>query len=88
MADTVTVVRELEGWVLDAVRKGNTVALEALKVLTDGVQPVTAVLPAVTPPLAYEFAGELVASERKFAEDVLHVMARLAPPAKQVTAHK
>jgi hypothetical protein len=87
MTDTTTAVRELEGWVLGAVRKGNTVAVEALKVLTDGVQPVTAVLPAVTPPLAYEFAEQLVATERKFAEDVLHVTARLAPSAKG-GAHK
>jgi len=90
MADTVTVARELEGWVLDAVRKGNAMALEALKVLADGVEPMTSVIPVVTPPLAYEFAEELLASERKFAADVLHLhlAARLMPPAKQVTAHK
>jgi hypothetical protein len=87
MTDTTTVVRELEGWVLDGVRKGNTVAVEALKVLTDGVQPLTAVIPAVTPPLAYEFAEQFVATERKFAEDVLHLTARLTPSTKG-GAHK
>ncbi len=87
MTDTTTVVREMEGWVLDAVRKGNAVAIEALKVLADGVQPMTAVIPAVTPPLAYEFAEQFMTTERKFAEEVLHLTARFTPPAKAI-AHK
>jgi len=50
MTDTATVAKELEGWMLDAVHKTNTVAYEALKVLTDAVKPVTAAIPSVTPP--------------------------------------
>jgi hypothetical protein len=79
MTDTMTVAQELEGWTLDAVHKTNTVAYEALKVLTDAIKPVTAAIPAVTPPLAYDFVGQLVATERKFAEDVLRLTAQLTP---------
>jgi hypothetical protein len=83
MAETLTVGQDLEGRILDAVHKGNTVTIEALKVLTDAMQPVVAVIPEVTPPLAYDFTEKLVAAERKFAEDMLHLTTRLAPaPAK------
>lgn len=85
MADTVTVAREMEGWMLDMVGKSNAVALEALKVMTDAIQPVTSAIPSVTPPLVYDFAEHLMASERKFAGDVLHLTERLTPapaPAK------
>jgi hypothetical protein len=79
MTDTATVTREMEGWILDAVHKTNAVAYEALKVMTDAVKPVTAAIPAVTPPLAYEFMEQFMATERKFAEDVLKLTAQLTP---------
>jgi hypothetical protein len=79
MTDTATVAKELESWVLDAVRKSNTVAIEAMKVLADAAQPVTAVIPSMTPPLMYDFAGQLMAAERKLAVDTLHLTQRLAP---------
>jgi hypothetical protein len=79
MTDTATVTRELEGWILDAVHKTNTVTYEALKVLADAVKPMTAVIPSVTPPLAYDFIEQLMSSERKFAEDVLRLTAQLTP---------
>jgi len=79
MTDTATVAKELEGWMLDAVHKTNTVAYEALKVLTDAVKPVTAAIPSVTPPLAYDFVGQFMSAERKFAQDVLHLTAQLTP---------
>jgi len=83
MADTVTVGQELEGRILDAVSKSNTVTIEALKVLTDAIQPVVSIAASVTPPLAYDFGERLIASQRKFAEDLLHLTARLTPtPAK------
>ena len=41
----------------------------------------------MTPPLAYDFAEQLMATQRKFAEDVLRATARLTPaPAKKVAA--
>ena len=79
MTDTATVAQEMEGWILDAVHKTNTVAYEALKVLTDAVKPVTAAIPSVTPPLAYDFVEQFMSSERKFAEDVLRLTAQLTP---------
>ena len=86
MTDTMTVARNMEGWILDMVGKSNAVALEALKVVTDGFQPMTSAIPSVTPPLAYDFAEQLMASERKYAADVLHLTARLAPAAAPATA--
>ena len=79
MIDTVTVARDMEGWILDLVGKSNAVALEALRVVTDAIQPVASAIPSVTPPLAYDFAEQLMASERTFAENVLHLTARLTP---------
>ncbi len=79
MADTATVGQDLEGRILGAVRKSNMVTVEAMKVMTDAFQPVVAVIPSVTPPLAYDFAEKLIVSQRKFAEDMLHVTARLTP---------
>lgn len=79
MTDTATVAQELEGWMLDAVHKTNAVTYEALKVLTDAVKPVAAAIPSVTPPLAYDFVGQFVSAERKFAEDVLRLTAQLTP---------
>jgi len=82
MTDTVTVARDAERWVLDMIDKSNAVALEALKVMTDAVQPVTSTIPSVTPPLVYDFAEQFMATERKFAGDVLHLTAQLtATPA-------
>ncbi len=85
MADTVAVAREMEAWLLEMIGKSNSVALEALKVMTDAVRPVTLAIPSVTPPLVYDFAEQLIATERKFAGDMLHLTARLTPapiPAK------
>jgi hypothetical protein len=79
MTDTATVTREMEGWILDAVHKTNAVAYEALKVMTDAVKPMTAAIPTMTPPLAYEFIEQFMATERKFAEDVLKLTAQLTP---------
>jgi hypothetical protein len=77
MADTVSVGQDIEGRILDAVRRSNGVTIEALRVATKAIQPVTSVIPAVTPPLVYDFTGKLLASERKFAEDMLHLTERL-----------
>lgn len=86
MADTVTVGQELESYILDTVRKSEEVAVEAINVLIDAVQPVTAAIPVMTPPLAYDFAEQLVATQRKFAEDVFRATARLTPtPAKKAS---
>jgi hypothetical protein len=100
MTDTVTVGQELQGQILDAVRKSQDMAIEAIKTFTDAVAPMTSALPPVTLPMvgklprpeefvgsAYNFAEQLLASQRKFAEDVFHVTAPImAVPAKKATS--
>ncbi len=103
MTDTMTVGKELQGQILDAVRKSQEMAIEAIKTWTDALQPMTSAMPPVALPLtdklpkpdefvgsAYNFAEQLLASQRKFAEDVFHVTAPLtAVPAKKASsAHK
>ncbi len=82
MATTLTVGQEFEGRILDTVHRSNTFTLEAVKGLLDAVRPVTAEIKMVTPPLVYDFAEQLIASERKFAEDMLHATVRHAPATK------
>lgn len=87
MADTITVGQDLEGYILDTVRKTEEVAVGTINIVVDAVQPVTSTLPTVTPPLAYDFAEQLLVSQRKFAEDVLRAAARLLPAqAKKASA--
>jgi hypothetical protein len=90
MADTLTVGQELEGYILDTVRKSEEVAVGAINVMIDAVQPVTAAIPGMTPPLAYDFAEQLMMTQRKFAEDVFRATARLTPtmPKKATAAQK
>ena len=100
MTDTATVGQELQSQILDAVRKSQEMAIEAIKTWTDALQPMTSAMPPVTLPLAdklpkpeelvgsaYNFAEQLLASQRKFAEDVFHVTAPLMTvPAKKASS--
>ena len=86
MADTLTVGQEPEGRVLAAVRKSDAVAYETMKILADAVKPMTSVIRSVTPPLVYDFTGQLLDSQRKFAEDVLHFGGRALPDRARLTA--
>jgi hypothetical protein len=87
MAETLTVGQELETYILDTVRKSEEVAVGAINVMIDAVEPVTSALPTVAPPLAYDFVEQLLATQRKFAEDVFRATARLTPtPAKKASA--
>ena len=85
MTDTRAVGQEVQGQILDAVRKSQETVVEAIKTWADTIQAITPSLPAVpavpfTDKLpkpgelvasAYDFAEQLLASQRKFAEDVL-----------------
>ena len=85
MTDTRAMGQEVQGQILDAVRKSQDTVVEAIKTWADTVQAITPSLPAVpavpfTDKLpkpgelvasAYDFAEQLLASQRKFAEDVL-----------------
>src|ERR1039458_4949829 len=98
MADTYTVGQDLQGQILDTVNKSQDMALEAIRTWTDAIERLQPAIPSAPPPLAgklpkpeefvasaYNFAEQLLASQRKFAEDVLRAIAPLMPPpAKKV----
>jgi hypothetical protein len=79
-----TIRQELEEEFLSTIRKGQDIALEALKPLADAVHYVIPTMPVVRLPLAerlptahqvvaggYEFAEHLLANQRKFADEVI-----------------
>jgi hypothetical protein len=90
MASTLT--KELEEGFLSTTRKGQEIVLDALKTWVDTVQAYTPSLPAIQIPFAdrlpkpedvvtgaYDFAAQLLASQRKFAEEIVKATAELLP---------
>jgi hypothetical protein len=89
MTDTRAIGQELQEQIMDAVRKSQETVVEAIKTWADTVQSITPSLPAVPAvpfadklpnpgelvSSAYDFAEKLLASQRKFAEDVLQATA-------------
>ena len=100
---TSTTTQELQGEVLKTVRKGQEFVVDAIQAWADAVQAIKPPLPDVNVPFAgklpqpgdivagtYDFIEQLLATQRKFAEDVLAVTAPLytsepAPTAKKTT---
>lgn len=87
-----TSVQDIQSEILSTVRKGQETVLDALKTFVDSVQSVTPKFPAVQIPLAdklpkpedvvngaYDLAERLLASQRRFAEEVLKATAPLLP---------
>lgn len=87
-----TVREELQDEFLSTLRKGQDIALDAMKALVETIQFVTPAVPAVHLPLAdrlptahqvvadgYEFAERLLANQRQFADDVIDTAAPLLP---------
>ena len=101
MSDTKTVGQELQGEILKTVRKSQDAVVDAIQMWTDAVQSIKPPLPGVSVPFSaklpkpselvagtYDFVEQLLAAQRKFAEDVLHATAPLfygdtAPAAKK-----
>jgi hypothetical protein len=101
MTATKTMGQELQGEILKTVRKSQDAVVDAIQLWTDAVQAIKPPLPEVGIPFAdklptprelvtgaYDFAEQLLAAQRKFAEDVLHATAPLfngdtAPAAKK-----
>jgi hypothetical protein len=89
MSDTGAIGQELQGQVLDAIRKSQETVVEAIKTWADTVQAITPSLPSVPAvpfadklpkpgelvASAYDFAEQLLASQRKFAEEVIEATA-------------
>ena len=92
MASTSTVTQELQDQFLATVRKSQEVALDAIKTMVDTIQNITPKVPSVSMPFAdrlpkpedvvangYEFAEQLLTSQRKFADEVVKATAPLLP---------
>ena len=92
MASTTSTQKELQDQFLSMVRKGQEIALDAIKTMVDTVQTITPKIPAVDLPFAdklpkpeevvasaYDFAEQLLASQRKFADEVVKATAPLMP---------
>jgi hypothetical protein len=89
---TSTVTQELQDQFLATVRKSQEVALDAIKTMVDTIQNITPKVPSVNVPFAdrlpkpeavvasgYEFAEQLLTSQRKFADEVVKATAPLLP---------
>ena len=92
MASTSTVTKELQDQFLSSVRKSQEVALDAIKTMVDTIQNITPKVPSVNVPFAdrlpkpeavvasgYDFAEQLLTSQRKFADEVVKATAPLMP---------
>jgi hypothetical protein len=88
MASTRT--KEIQDGLLSATRQSQEIMLEAMKTWVDTVQAFTPKVPAVRIPLAdrlpkpedvvasaYDFAGQVLASQRRFADEMLKTTAPL-----------
>ena len=84
MNSTRTPGQQVQDDILKTVQTSQEAVLDAVKAWADAVQSIKPKLPAVSPPFAdklpkpaevvanaYDFAEQLLASQRKFAEDVL-----------------
>ena len=101
-----TTTQELQDEILKTVHKGQEAVVDALQAWADAVQSIKPPLPDVNVPFtdkfpkptefvatAYDFAEQLLASQRKFAEDALAAIAPLytseqAPAKKAGTTAK
>src|SRR3984885_12016105 len=85
MTDSRTASQEVQGEILNTVRKSQDAVVDAIKRWADAVptMPPSMTTPSLPYPdklprpeefvaSAYDFAEQLLASQRKFAEDVLH----------------
>ena len=90
MASTTT--QDLQDQFLAIIRKSQEIALDALKTTVETVQNITPKIPAVDVPFVdklpkpqdvvasgYDFAEKLLASQRKFAEEVVKATTALMP---------
>jgi hypothetical protein len=86
MTDVRNIGEQVQGQILDTIRKSQDAVTDAIKAWADAVQSITPKLPA--PPLsdklpkpedlvssAYDFAEQLLATQREFAEKVLQAAA-------------
>ena len=91
MAST-TPTQEIQDEFLNTIRKSQETVIDAIKSWVESVQSITPKIPSVQVPgadklpkpedvvaSAYDFAEQLLASQRKFAEEVLKATTSLMP---------
>ena len=96
MASTPT--QDLQNEVLNTVRKSQENVIDAIKTWVETVQSMTPKVPAVDMPFAdklpkpaevvasaYDFAEQLLAGQRRFAEEVLKATSALTPGTEDST---
>jgi hypothetical protein len=90
--------QDLQNEVLNTVRKSQETVIDAIKTWVEAVQSITPKVPAVDMPFAdklpkpaevvasaYDFAEQLLAGQRKFAEEVLKATSALTPGTEDST---
>ena len=101
MTDARTATLELQTQTIDWIRKSQEVVIDALRTWAGAVQSVTPSLPVPAVPFAdqlpkpgevvadtFDFAAQLLAAQRKFAEDVIQVTTSVADQAPAEPAKK
>ena len=101
MTESRTMGHELQEEILNTVRKSQAAMVEAIQTWASSVQAITPELPELNIPFseklpkpqdliasAYDFAERLLASQRKFAEDVLKATAPLTAGKDDTPARK
>ncbi len=88
----ITITRELEDELLSTIRKGQAIALDALKPLVEAVHYVIPTMPTVRVPLVgwmptahevvaegYDFAEHLLTNQRQFADEMITATSPMLP---------
>ena len=101
MTDTHTAGEQVQEEILKTVRNGQSAVVAAIQAWARTVESITPALPDVNVPFAeklpkpqeliasaYDFAEQLLASQRKFAEDVLKATAPMLTGQDDVPARK
>ena len=101
MTNPRTATQELQGQILDSIRKSQDAVVDALRTWADAVHSVTPSLPVSAVPFAdklpkpkdlvedaFDFAAQLLAAQRKFAEDVLQITTSVVDEAPAESAKK
>jgi hypothetical protein len=101
MTDSHTAGEQVQEEILKTVRSSQSAVIEAIQTWARTVQSITPALPDVNVPFAdklpkpqelisnaYDFAEQLLASQRKFAEEVLKATAPMLPGADDAPASK
>jgi hypothetical protein len=101
MTNPRTATQEMQAQILDSIRKSQDAVVDALRTWADAVHSVTPSLPVSAVPFAdklpkpkdlvedaFDFAAQLLAAQRKFAEDVLQITTSVADEAPAESAKK